>query len=140
MDGGSESGSVGGGGVKGGWEWDGGIGTPVDEGRGDVQMAIVRRPVEGSVPMVVLLVDRCIPHVGEEGVDDIQMAIEGRIVEGSPPIVVLRVYVCPSLQQLGDACNIPLPTRIVQSIPSPVRHYLSTTRKPRHDTRQLQHE
>ncbi len=111
-DGGFEGGFVAGGGEEGGWN--GGISTPADEESGDVEIAIVGRIVEGSPPIVVLFVDRCISTVGEEGVDDIQMAMEGRPVEGSVPIVVLSIHVCSSLQQLGDACNIPPPTRIVE--------------------------
>ena len=111
------------------------IPTVGEERVDDIQVAIVARPVERSLPKLVLLVDRCISTVREEGVDDIQMAIAGRTVEGSPPMLVLSNHVCPSLQQLGDACNIPLPTRIVQRKLSPGRHCLSTTGKPRHRSR-----
>ena len=54
-------------------------------------MALVGRNVEGSAPIVVLLVDRLIPSVGKEGVDDVEVAKAGRPVDGSFPIDVLFV-------------------------------------------------
>ena len=95
------------------------ISTVGEEDVDDIQMAIEGRIVEGSPPSVV--VDRCISTVGEEDVDDIQIALEGCKVEGSRPNVVLSIHVCSSLQQLGDACNIPPTTRNMQRIP---RHSL----------------
>ena len=80
-----------GGGCGAGWEWDGGVGAPADEARGDVDMAFVTSRVERNFPIVVLFVDECVPPVGEKGVDDVDMTCDGHKVERSVPIVVLFV-------------------------------------------------
>ena len=106
-------------------------------------MASAGGTVEGSGPPAIPFIDRC--PLREESVDDIQMAVAGGTVEGSPPRIVLSIHVCSFPQQLDDACNVPIPTRIVQRKskawpePQELRAHVAVVYPPPANTTPLEH-